>query len=98
MLVQLRTYTLVAGAGPDWERVFVDHIRPIRESLGFTVPAAWSDPEADRFTWLMAFAGDRAAWDAADAAFHASPARRALAPDPAGLIVSIETRFVQWVG
>ena len=95
MLVQLRTYTLEPGALPTWVAVFNDHIRPIRESLGFTVPAAWTEPEHDRFVWLLALDADRQEWDRLDAAFRASPARRALDPDPAPLIRTIETRFVE---
>lgn len=94
MLVQLRTYNLRPGALDRWVEVFTGEIQPLRESLGFSVPAAWTEPERDRFVWLMAFAGTREDWEARDAAFHASPERRALRPDPAELIVSIETRFV----
>ena len=94
MFVQLRTYTLQPGVLDRWVEVFTREIRPLRESLGFSIPAAWTEPDRDRFVWLMAFAGTREEWDTQDAAFHDSPERRALEPDPAGLIVSIETRFV----
>ncbi len=96
MILQLRTYTLQPGAMVAWRVVWQQHIKPIREGLGFSVPAAWEVPEKNQFVWLMAYHGDED-WATLDASFHASPERKAISPDPAGLIVSMETQFLNVV-
>jgi hypothetical protein len=97
MILQLRTYTLKPGSMDAWRTVWRDQIKPIREGLGFVVPAAWEVPEKNQFVWLMAYSGSDD-WATLDAAFHASPERKAIAPDPAGMIVSMDTRFLDSVG
>lgn len=92
-MLQLRTYTLKPGKLPEWTEIWRDQIKPIRESLGFTVPAAWTVPEKNQFIWLMQYDGPQE-WATQDAAFHESPARHAMEPDPAELIVSMETCFL----
>ncbi len=96
MILQLRTYTLKPGTMDAWRKVWRDQIKPIREGLGFTVPAAWEVPEKNQFVWLMAYNGPDD-WATQDAAFHSSPERKAMTPDPAGMIVSMETHFLDSV-
>lgn len=93
MQIQLRTYSLQPGTLAAWIRVWREEIKPIREDLGFTVPAAWTVPETDTFIWLLAYDGPDD-WAALDAAFHASPRRRAITPDPAGMITAMHTCFL----
>jgi len=92
-MLQLRTYTLKPDTLSQWIEIWRDQIKPIRESLGFTVPGAWAVPEKNQFIWLMQYSGPEE-WATQDAAFHESPARQAMDPDPAPLIVSIETCFL----
>lgn len=95
MPLQMRTYTLKSGNLDAWTRIWQEQIRPVREGLGFTVPAAWTVPENDQFIWLMAYDGED--WAERDAAFHASPERRAMQPDPAELILRIDTCWLETV-
>ncbi len=88
--LQLRTYTLRPGTLEQWIAVWRGQIKPLRESLGFTVPAAWSVPGKNQFVWLLSYTGPDD-WATLDAAFHASPERASLTPDPAGMIVEIAT-------
>jgi hypothetical protein len=93
MTLQLRTYTLQPGAMDAWKTIWRDQIRPLREKLGFTVPAVWEVSQNNQFIWLMQYDGPDD-WPTRDAAFHDSPERLAMIPNPADLIVSIETCFL----
>lgn len=92
-MLQLRTYTLKPGVMAQWVVIWREQIKPLRESLGFTVPAAWTVPQENQFVWLMSYDGPED-WAALDASFHDSPARQAFCPDPADLIVAMETCFL----
>lgn len=56
-------------------------VLPLRQRLGFEVPAAWVVEDMNRFVWLLAYDGDD--YEAANAAYYDSPERQALDPDPA---------------
>ncbi len=92
--LQLRTYTLTPGSLEQWTTIWRDQIKPIRERLGFSVPAAWEVPQKNQFIWLMQFDGP-GDWATQDKAFHDSPERKAMTPDPAELILAIETCFLE---
>jgi hypothetical protein len=62
----------------EWHRL----IRPLRERLGFRVLGAWASEESNIFVWLLGYDG-AGGYEAADAAYYASPERAALDPDPA---------------
>lgn len=68
----------------EWRR----HIYPLRLKLGFSIPAAWVVEGEDRFVWLLEYAGED--FEAADAAYYASPERRAVEPDPARHLLAAE--------
>ena len=86
MAIQLRDYRICAG---ELDR-FVDEWRaslaPLRRSIGFAIPAAWTVPDEDRFIWLLEHPGSWDAFSEADAAYFASPERAEIDPDPARLI------------
>lgn len=94
MILQMRTYTLKPGTLSRWTTIWQEQIKPIREGLGFTVPAAWTVEEKNQFIWLMAYDGPED-WVHLDQAFHDSPERKKMTPDPAALIEKIETCFLQ---
>ena len=83
---QLRDYRIREG---DLDR-FVDewrtHLAPQRRACGFEIPAAWTIPEERRFIWLLGHPDGWQAFEAADAAYLASPERTSIDPDPARLI------------
>ncbi len=92
---QLRMYTVVDGRLEDFVREWREHVVPLRRAHGFVVEGAWTVPERDGFVWIISHDGD---FEAADAAYYASPERRALDPDPASLLGDTETRMMVPVG
>ncbi|HET6380777.1 MAG TPA: NIPSNAP family protein [candidate division Zixibacteria bacterium] len=86
MATQLRDYRIRPGALDEFVQAFRTHLWPIRERLGFTLVGAWTIPEENRFVWIVSHPGDWEAYEEADRAYHASPARTALDPNPGRLI------------
>ena len=86
MTTQLRDYRIAAGELDRFVAEWRDGILPLRRSLGFTVDGAWRVEDGNRFVWLLSFPGDWEHFAAADGAYHASPQRAALDPNPARLI------------
>jgi hypothetical protein len=83
---QLRMYRVVPGELETFVREWREHVRPLRESLGFEVLGPWVG-EDDRFVWIIGHEDI----EAADAAYYASPERAALDPDPARLLADVQT-------
>jgi hypothetical protein len=86
--VQLRLYTIEPGRLDDFLAEWAGGIRPLRERLGFVV-SAWVDRDRGRLVWILDYRGD-GTFEDADAAYHASPERKAFTPDPARLIAAQE--------
>ena len=87
---QLRMYRVQPGHMDEWLDEFRARVRPLRESLGFTVLGPWVG-EDDRFVWLIGHDD----LEAADAAYYASPERTALDPDPARLLAEVQTFLLE---
>ena len=86
MATQLREYRIRAGELDTFVEEWRTQLAPLRRSLGFEIPSAWTVPDEHRFIWLLVHP---AGWDAfaeADAAYFASPERASFDPDPARLI------------
>jgi len=83
---QLRTYKIRPGELHRWVSEWRAQIRPLRERHGFKVVAAGVDETNGEFVWLIAHHGP-GTFQEDDAAYYASPERRALDPDPARLIL-----------
>jgi hypothetical protein len=83
---QLRLYSIREGEWDDWVREWRDSIAPLRRRLGFEVLGPWRADDG-RFAWMIGHED----FDAADEAYYASPARAALAPDPARHLAETET-------
>ena len=86
MATQLRDYHIAAGSLNQFVDVWLTKIVPIRRELGFTIERAWTVESESRFVWVISYPGDWDAFEAADRAYYASPARAAMDPDPARLI------------
>ena len=86
MATQLRDYRIRAGELDRWVEEWRLHIAPLRRAAGFDIPSAWTVAEEDRFIWLLEHPGGWDAFARADAAYYASPERKAIDPDPARLI------------
>jgi hypothetical protein len=79
---RLRIYDVKPGELTAWIDEWHRLIRPLRERLGFRVLGAWASEESNVFVWLLGYDGP-GGYEAADAAYYASPERAALDPDPA---------------
>ena len=56
MIVEVRTYTIVAGLRQRFLDLFESRTRPLQVSLGMQILGPWLDVEnPDRFVWLRAF-------------------------------------------
>jgi hypothetical protein len=86
MATQLRDYRIRGGELDRFVDEWRTHLAPLRRTIGFEIPAAWTVSEEDRFIWLLEHDGDWDAFDEADAAYFASPERAEIDPDPARLI------------
>ena len=86
MATQLRDYRIRAGELDRFVDEWRTHLAPLRQTIGFEIPGAWTVPDEDRFIWLLEHDGDWDAFDEVDAAYYASPGRAAIDPDPARLI------------
>ncbi len=86
MATQLRDYRIVTGELERFVEEWRTQLAPLRRSLGFEIPGAWTVTEEQRFIWLLRHPAGWEAFDAADQAYFASPERASFDPDPARLI------------
>jgi hypothetical protein len=93
---QLRIYRIQPGKLDQFVREWRAGVVPLREKHGFRVDGAWAVEGEDRFVWILTFAG-AGTFEEADAAYYASPERKALQPDPARLIAAPETWIIRAV-
>jgi hypothetical protein len=90
--IQLRIYTINKGKMDEFVKLWRANVVPLRQKHGFTVEAGWIVEGENRFVWMMSLAdGD---WKSKDEAYHSSPERKALNPDPGSLVAHMELRFV----
>jgi hypothetical protein len=94
--VQLRRYQVAPGRMETWVGEWRERVRPLREAHGFQVLGAWVVDDSDEFVWVIAHDG-AGSFQEADAAYHASPERLALDPDPARHLVEVRTDLVREV-
>ena len=90
---QLRDYEIADGHLDEFVAAWTSGVLPLRRAAGFDV-RAWTVPGESRFVWLLSYDGPET-FQAADAAYYASPARAALDPDPAQWIVAERTVDLQ---
>jgi hypothetical protein len=90
MTWQLRLYRVRQGDLDEWVREWREHVLPLRRAHGFEVHGPWLS-EDGRFVWIIGHAD----FEAADAAYYASPERRGLDPDPARHLAGAETVMLQ---
>jgi hypothetical protein len=91
---QLRTYRIASGRMDEFIAGWRAGVVPLRRRFGFEIEGAWSSAAEDRFCWLVRYDGD-GTFEDADRAYYASPERKALATDPARLIVEAEAIMVE---
>jgi hypothetical protein len=77
---ELRVYRIETGHLGDFVAAWTAGVEPLRRRFGFT-SRAWAVPQQSLFIWLIAYHG-KGTFEAADAAYYASPERASLDPDP----------------
>ena len=93
---QLRDYTIKPGQLEAFVSAWSKGVRPLRLKRGFVIEGAWKIPAEERFVWVVSY--DKPdGWEAANKAYYDSPERKAMDPDPAKLILSQRTAFIDRV-
>ncbi|WP_341715809.1 NIPSNAP family protein [Micromonospora sp. FIMYZ51] len=94
--VQIRTYVVRAGRLDEWIEQWRTLIVPLRREFGFEVHGSWMDRERNAHIWVISYAGE-GPFEEANAAYWASPKRKALGVDPTEFLVGEEVRAVETV-
>ena len=91
---QLRIYTFHPETAEEWVRLFHAHIQPLREAHGFSVDASYLSDDHTRFCWITSHDCPDG-WDAAEAAYYASPERNQLPFTTSDYITGHDVTMVQ---
>lgn len=90
---QLRMYQFSSGRLEEFLEIFPEVVRA-RRAVGFNVVGAWTVPEEDRFVWIISTDAPGGIEELSKA-YYASAQRRAIEPEPAKLIDTIETKIMK---
>jgi hypothetical protein len=88
MEYQLRSYDVKDGQMDTFLGIFPAVVEA-RRAVGFDVVGAWMIPEDNQFIWIV---GAEDGIETASARYYASEQRRAIEPEPAKLLETINTR------
>lgn len=91
MRYQLRDYRITPGAMSEFINEWRAQVVPLRRQAGFEIAGAWSNPETNRFVWVVGHEGD---FEEEDRSYYESSERRQLSPDPARFIEEARSEFV----
>ena len=93
MITQLRVYKIQEGKLDDFVAAWLAGVYPLRTSLGYSI-RAWLVRDRNEFVWLLSHEGTEP-WEDMERAYHASPERLSLNPNPAQFLVSTDARFLE---
>jgi hypothetical protein len=96
MVSQLRIYTINRGMMDSWLKLFEEQIRPLHAELGIPVEHTWVNAARTEFIWVRRFNSAEEIPEK-EAAWFASPGRKALGDLPQTHIAKIEVRVVEAV-
>lgn len=88
MEYQLRIYEVKDGQMETFLGIFPAVVEA-RRAVGFEVLGAWTIPEKNQFIWIV---GAEDGIEATSERYYASEQRRAIDPEPAKLLETIDTR------
>ena len=88
MEYQLRIYDVKDGQMGAFLGIFPAVVEA-RRAVGFEVLGAWTIPEKNQFIWIV---GAEDGIEATSERYYASEQRRAIEPEPAKLLETIDTR------
>ncbi|NQW24364.1 MAG: NIPSNAP family protein [SAR202 cluster bacterium] len=94
MVSQLRTYTINKGMMDSWLELFDKEIRPVHESLGIPIVATWTNADRTDFIWVRSFNSVEDI-PKMEAAYFASPGRKALGDKPTSHIAKMDVRVIE---
>ncbi|MFM6974132.1 MAG: hypothetical protein ACKOXM_03190 [Agromyces sp.] len=94
--IQLRRYQLGEGTLDTFMDWWVNRVVPIRLSFGYQVEFVYFHEETSEIVWAARVEGDRAHFDAVEAAYDASEDRiEAFTHLPAGVVLGKDIRIVE---
>ena len=93
MVSQLRMYRAKDGELDAFIQEWKATVLPLRRKFGFKLEGAWAIRERGEFIWIISYDGPEG-FEARDAAYYASPERKALTPDPARHLAHTDTRLM----
>jgi hypothetical protein len=93
MVSQLRLYQVKDGEMDSFIEEWRTTVVPLRRKFGFKVEGAWTSPKDNAFIWIITYDGPEG-FEARDAAYYASPERKAISPDPARHLNRIDARLM----
>ena len=96
MASQMRTYTINKGMMDSWLELFDKQIRPIHESVGIPIVATGGNADRTDFIWVRSFDSAEEI-PAKEAAYFASPGRKALGDKPTSHIAKMDVRLIEEV-
>ena len=96
MVSQLRIYTINRGMMGSWLKLFEEHIRPLSRKLGMPVEGAWVNADQTEFLWVRSFESAEEIPEK-EAAWYASPERKALGDLPLNHVAKSEVRVIESV-
>ncbi len=94
MTAQLRMYQAKEGELDAFIEEWRAQIVPLRRKFGFRVEGAWCIRDKGAFVWIISYDGPEG-FEARDAAYYASPERKAVSPSPARHLESTNTRLME---
>ena len=94
MIRQLRVYTINKGHLDDFAKGWLEYVYPLHLKMGYKIERAGVIRERNEFVWEVSYDGPED-WDEKQAAYFASPERKAVDPDPARFIAKTERWFVE---
>lgn len=97
MVSQLRIYTINKGKLDEFVEGWTKFVYPLHLKHGFRIDRADVLRERNEFVWIVSYDGPHEEWEKKQAAYYASPERKAVDPDPARLIARSEKWLINSV-
>jgi hypothetical protein len=94
--VQVRTYTVRPERLDEWVSKWLTLVVPLRQELGFEVHGSWVDRQRAQHIWVISHDGPQS-FEAANAAYWASPRRGQLGLDPSEYLLDEQIQEVETV-
>lgn len=91
---QLRRYAVRPERLDAWVTHWRDLVVPLRLEFGFEIQGGWVDRARSEHVWVISYEGPES-FDERNAAYWASPQRKAMALDPSQYLLGEDVRVVE---